>query len=180
MSVKRKSALSLIARQFHILIIAIFLIGLLPLPALAADGTVTGQVTDNATGDPIENADVLFYESGVQDYFWTESTDNVGQYSAAIPEGTGYEIGGMGIIKGAKHPDAAKKWFDWALSPEAQALGPKYKSYQAPTVKGVELSHPELLEVNLIDYNFNWAAEHKTEFVNKFINEIATADNLRK
>lgn len=95
-------------------------------------------------------------------------------------EGTGYEIGGMAIIKGARHPDAAKKWFDWALSPETQALGPKYKAYQAPTVKEVELSHPELLEVNLIDYNFNWAAEHKTEFVNKFINEIATADNLRR
>jgi iron(III) transport system substrate-binding protein len=86
----------------------------------------------------------------------------------------------MAIIKGARHPDAAKKWFDWALSPETQALGPKYKAYQAPTVKEVELSHPELLEVNLIDYNFNWAAEHKTEFVNKFINEIATADNLRR
>jgi len=95
-------------------------------------------------------------------------------------EGTGYEIGGMGIIKGAKHLDAAQKWFDWALTAEAQALGPKYKAYQAPTVKGVELSHPELLEVNLIDYNFQWAGEHKTEFVDKFTNEIATADQLKE
>jgi iron(III) transport system substrate-binding protein len=95
-------------------------------------------------------------------------------------EGTGYEIGGMGIIKGAKHLDAAQKWFDWALTAEAQALGPKYKAYQAPTVKGVELSHPELLEVNLIDYDFQWAGEHKTEFVDKFTNEIATADQLKE
>ena len=95
-------------------------------------------------------------------------------------EGTGYEIGGMGIIKGAAHLDAAKKWFDWAITPEAQALGPKYKAYQAPTVKGVELSHPELLEVNLIDYDFQWAGEHKTEFVDKFTNEIATADQLKE
>jgi len=95
-------------------------------------------------------------------------------------EGTGYEIGGMGILKGAKNMDAAKKWFDWALTAEAQALGPKYKAYQAPTVSGVELSHPELLEVNLIDYDFQWAGEHKTEFVDKFTNEISGAGELKE
>lgn len=95
-------------------------------------------------------------------------------------EGTGYEIGGMGIIKGAEHLDAAQKWFDWALTAEAQALGPKYHAYQAPTVNGVELSHPELLDVNLIDYDFQWAGEHKTEFVDKFSNEIQGADNLKE
>jgi iron(III) transport system substrate-binding protein len=95
-------------------------------------------------------------------------------------EGTGYEIGGMGILKGAKNLDAAKLWFDWALTPEAQALGPTYAAYQAPTVKGVELSHPELLEVNLIDYDFIWAGENKTAFVDKFTNEIAAADNLKE
>ena len=67
----------------------------------------------------------------------------------------------MAILKGAKHLDAAKKWYDWALTAEAQALGPKYKAYQAPTVKGVELSHPELLQVNLIDYDFHWAGKNK-------------------
>jgi len=95
-------------------------------------------------------------------------------------EGTGYEIGGMGILKGAKNMDAAKKWFDWALTAEAQSLGPKYKAYQAPTVSGVELSHPELLEVNLIDYDFQWAGEHKTEFVDKFTNEISGAGELKE
>ena len=95
-------------------------------------------------------------------------------------EGTGYEIGGQAILKGAKHMQAAKLWFDWAISPEGQALGPKYAAYQAPTVKGVELSHPELLEVNLIDYDFIWAGEHKTEYVDKFTNEIQSADNLKQ
>jgi iron(III) transport system substrate-binding protein len=95
-------------------------------------------------------------------------------------EGTGYEIGGMALLKGAKHPQAARLWFDWALTPEAQALGPVYAAYQAPTVNGVELSHPELLEVNLIDYDFQWAGEHKKEFVDKFTNEIANAENLKE
>ncbi|MEJ2208068.1 MAG: ABC transporter substrate-binding protein [Anaerolineae bacterium] len=95
-------------------------------------------------------------------------------------EGTGYEIGGMGILKGAKHLDAAQKWFDWALTAEAQALGPKYHAYQAPTVNGVELSHPELLDVNLIDYDFQWAGEHKVEYIDKFTNEIAAAEGLKE
>jgi iron(III) transport system substrate-binding protein len=95
-------------------------------------------------------------------------------------EGTGYEIGGMGLIKGAAHPQAARLWFDWALTPETQALGPVYTAYQAPTVKGVELSHPELMEVNLIDYDFIWAGEHKKAFVDKFTNEIANAENLKE
>lgn len=95
-------------------------------------------------------------------------------------EGTGYEIGGQAIVKGAEHRDAAEKWYDWALTPEAQALGPKYQAYQAPTVGGVDLAYPELLEVNLIDYDFQWAGENKRDFVDKFTNEIAAADQLKE
>jgi iron(III) transport system substrate-binding protein len=94
-------------------------------------------------------------------------------------EGTGYEIGGMAIVNGAKNMQAAKLWFDWALTPEAQALGPQYAAYQAPTVKGVTLSHPELLEVNLIEYDFLWAGNNKKAFVDKYTNELATADDLK-
>lgn len=94
-------------------------------------------------------------------------------------EGTGYEIGGMGLIKGGKNVANAKKWFDWAITPEAQALGPKYKAYQAPTVKGVKLSHPELLQVKLINYDFQWAGKNKKAIVDKFTNEIAAATKLK-
>ena len=94
-------------------------------------------------------------------------------------EGTGYEIGGMGLIKGGKNVANAKKWFDWAITPEAQALGPKYKAYQAPTVKGVKLSHPELLQVKLIPYDFQWAGKNKKAIVDKFTNEIAAATKLK-
>ena len=86
----------------------------------------------------------------------------------------------MSLVKNAQHPDSAQKWFDWALTPEAQALGPKYKAYQAPTVGGVDLSYPELLEVNLIDYDFQWAGDNKKANVDKFINEIAGADDLKE
>ncbi|HEY9076431.1 MAG TPA: ABC transporter substrate-binding protein [Anaerolineaceae bacterium] len=94
-------------------------------------------------------------------------------------EGTGYEIGGVALIKGAKHPDAAKAWFDWSLTPETQNMGPKYKAYQAPTVKGATPSRPELMQANLIKYDFQWAGKNKKAFVDKFTNELAKADNLK-
>ncbi len=89
-------------------------------------------------------------------------------------EGMGWEIGGQAIVKRAKHPDLAKAWFDWALEPSTQALGPKYEAYQAPTVKGAQPSRPELLQVKLIDYNFAYAGKYKKAFIDKFTNEIAT------
>lgn len=95
-------------------------------------------------------------------------------------DGTGYIIGGMGIIKGAQHPDTARMWFDWALTADAQSAYPNYGAYQAPTVYGVKLTHPELLQVKLVDYDFQWAGEHHNEFVDRFTNEISGASNLRK
>lgn len=37
-------------------------------------------------------------------------------------EGTGYEIGGVSVIKGARNLENAKLFVDWALSKEAQEL----------------------------------------------------------
>ena len=37
-------------------------------------------------------------------------------------EGTGYEIGAMSLVKGAKNPEGARRFIDWTLSAEAQAL----------------------------------------------------------
>src|SRR5215218_11169096 len=48
-------------------------------------------------------------------------------------EGTGYEIGSMSIVKGARNLDSAKRWYDWALTPAAQALGGETKQYQVPS-----------------------------------------------
>jgi iron(III) transport system substrate-binding protein len=95
-------------------------------------------------------------------------------------EGTGYEIGGTALVKGAKNPELAKLWIDWALTPAAQELGPKYNAFQAPTVIGAKASKPELLEVNLIDYDFEFCGSKKKEFVDRFTNEIANAENLKQ
>ena len=54
-------------------------------------------------------------------------------------EGVGYEIGSMAIIKGARNLDAAKKFYDWALTAEAQKIGLDVKEFAIPTNRSVAL-----------------------------------------
>ena len=72
-------------------------------------------------------------------------------------EGTGYEIGSMSIIKGAKNLENARKWYDWALSAEAQSLaGQLGVAYQVPSNKAAKVppQAPKLSEIKLINYDF--------------------------
>ena len=72
----------------------------------------------------------------------------------------------MSIIKGARNLDNAKKWYDWALSAEAQALGARAKAYQVPSNRGAPIppEAPKFADIKLIDYDFakyGQAAERK-------------------
>jgi len=71
-------------------------------------------------------------------------------------EGTGYEIGSMSLVKGSKNLDAAKKWYDFALTGEAQALAARAKSYQTPSNVDAPIPDkaPKLSEMKLIAYDF--------------------------
>ncbi len=96
--------------------------------------------------------------------------------SVAPCEGTGYEIGSQSIIKGARNLESAKKWVDWALSPEAQKLMPQAKAYQVPSNAGVAPppEAPKIEQIKLIDYNFKLygsSAERK-RLLSKWDNEV--------
>ncbi len=71
-------------------------------------------------------------------------------------EGTGYEIGSMSIIRGARNLANAKRWADWALTAAAQRIGAEAKQYQVPSNRTAPLppQAPKLTEMKLIDYNF--------------------------
>ena len=71
-------------------------------------------------------------------------------------EGTGYEIGSMSIVKGARNLENAKKFYDWVLTPEAQALGAQAKSFQVPSNKSAPVppQAPKLADIKLINYDF--------------------------
>lgn len=75
---------------------------------------------------------------------------------AAPCEGTGYEIGSMSIIKGARNLGNAKKWYELALSPQGQNTGARAKSYQVPSNRSATIppEAPKLDEIKLIDYAF--------------------------
>ncbi len=94
-------------------------------------------------------------------------------------EGTGYEIGSMSIIKGAKNMENAKKWYDWALSAEAQNVGTNAKvAYQVPSNKAASPppQAPKLSEIKLIDYDtakYGSTAE-RTRLLSKWDKEVST------
>ena len=71
-------------------------------------------------------------------------------------EGTGYEIGSLSIVNGARNLEGAKKFVDWALTAPVQALGAKSKQFQLPSNRGAEIPKeaPKLSEIKLIDYDF--------------------------
>ena len=94
-------------------------------------------------------------------------------------EGTGYEIGSMSIIKGAKNLENAKKWYDWALSAEAQSIGAQAKvSYQVPSNKNAHAppQAPKFSEIKLINYDFvkYGSSAERTRLLTKWDKEVST------
>ena len=71
-------------------------------------------------------------------------------------EGTGYEIGSMSIVKGARNMENAKKWVDFALGAQIQVLGANARSYQVPSNKSAPTppEAPKLKDIKLINYDF--------------------------
>ncbi|MCJ8237461.1 ABC transporter substrate-binding protein [Peteryoungia algae] len=76
--------------------------------------------------------------------------------SIAPCEGTGYEIGSMSIVKGARNMENAKAWYDWSLKPEVQSRMKDAKSFQLPSNKTAEIPKeaPRFEDIKLIDYDF--------------------------
>ncbi|CDG18764.1 ABC transporter substrate-binding protein [Xenorhabdus doucetiae] len=92
-------------------------------------------------------------------------------------EGTGYEIGGVSIIKNARNPDNAKLFVDWVLSKEAQELSwKKAQSYQILTNTTAEASPMTLkpAELKLINYDMEkyGSNEVRKELINKWLTEV--------
>ena len=86
--------------------------------------------------------------------------------SGAPCEGTGYEIGSLSIVKGARNLTNAKKFYDWALTASAQELGAAAKQFQMPSNKDAKVDPrvPDIKKIKLINYDFEKygkAAERK-------------------
>jgi iron(III) transport system substrate-binding protein len=92
-------------------------------------------------------------------------------------EGTGYEIGGVAIVRGTANEAAAQAYIDWALSTKAQEIPATIKSYQLPTNPAAKI--PAGAEagtaIKQVDFDFAAAAAARTEIIERFTAEIAPA-----
>lgn len=96
----------------------------------------------------------------------------------APADGTGYEIGGLSLIKGAPHMANAKKFIDWALTPDVQAIAKDFRSFQLQSNKktplpsvvikhGVDFEH-----VKTIKYDFLWASQNRERILKRWSEQI--------
>jgi iron(III) transport system substrate-binding protein len=76
--------------------------------------------------------------------------------TAAPCEGTGFEIGGIALIKGARNKENARRYYDFLMSATGQALGAKSGSLQVPANRTFKPDPriPSMDGVRLIKYDF--------------------------
>ena len=98
---------------------------------------------------------------------------------SAPQEGTGYEIGAVGIIKNAPQLEAAKKFVDWCLTVKAQELGQTVNALQFLT--NPQARPPAEVEpiknTKLIDQDDQWAGDNRTKFLDMF-NDISRGKDI--
>jgi len=68
-------------------------------------------------------------------------------------EGSGYEVGGISLIKGGKEPEEAKIFFDWVFTVEAQNLFVKYNRIPVNPEATVAEGAIKLTDINLVNYD---------------------------
>ena len=93
-------------------------------------------------------------------------------------EGTGYEIGSMSIIAGARNLDEARQFYDWALTSEAQNLALQVNAFQVPSNMNAETSTsaPDMSMIKLIDYDFvkYGSSDERKRLLQKWDEEVST------
>ena len=121
-----------------------------------------------------------FLHDGV--YQILQGYDNIG---LIIPEdGTSYEIGSTAIFEGCEHPNAAKLWIEFALSPDCVELADDAGSYQFLVIDNAEQpaalqAFPELDPSKTIDYDFADAKENTSKYVGEYFDALGAAADDR-
>ena len=87
-------------------------------------------------------------------------------------EGTGYEVGGLSLIKGGPEPELAKQFIDWCYTREAQDLFQKYNRLPVNPKATVKEGSVTLDQVKLIDYDHILAGQSKDEWVTAWRDRI--------
>lgn len=95
--------------------------------------------------------------------------------------GTSCEVGATAIFKGAKHPNAAKLWIEYALSPECVELAAQNGSYQFLVIDNAQ--QPEIATEfgldpnNTMDYDFEDAKANTDTYVAEVMEALGGGDD---
>ncbi len=107
--------------------------------------------------------------------------DNLGM--TAPKSGTSYEIGATAIFKGAKNIENAKKWVEFALSPDCVNIAQDNGSYQFLVIdnaKPVEAAVKAGLDkIETMVYNFDDAKKNGPKYYSEFFEVIANDDRVK-
>jgi iron(III) transport system substrate-binding protein len=94
-------------------------------------------------------------------------------------EGTGYSVGAMSIVKGARNLAEARRFYDWALTAEAQTIRDQTKVIAIPSNR--QASAPEAVKAleraKLINYDFvkYGSSSERRRLIDKWDREVKNA-----
>jgi len=115
----------------------------------------------------------------------TQIVDNgYGNIQLIIPSsGTSFEVGATAIFEGCAHPNAAKLWIEYALSPECVELAAKNGSYQFLVIDNAkqpeQASEFGLDPDNVMEYDFEDAKKNTSKYVEEVMTALGDAADNR-
>jgi len=109
----------------------------------------------------------------------TEAVTGFPVGSATPSEGTGAEIGSMSLVKDSPNAEAAKKFYEWALTPGGQQFGLAAKQFQLPSNTKVPLdprmTNPSAIKLINYDYAKYGASAERRRLIARWEKEVQNA-----
>ena len=106
----------------------------------------------------------------------TEAAQGFPAASVTPSEGTGAEIGSMSIVKDGPNTEAAKKFYEWALTPGGQQFGLAAKQFQLPSNAKVpvdpRMTNPSKIKLINYDYAKYGASAERRRLIAKWEKEV--------
>ncbi len=87
-------------------------------------------------------------------------------------EGTGYELGGIALIKGGPELELGKQFIDWVFTKDAQNLFQAYSRVPVNPNADVAEGAVKLEQVKLVKFDHVWAGTQKDELVKAWRDRI--------
>lgn len=104
-----------------------------------------------------------FFKEGFRELFISEPV-----------EGTGYEVGAVGIIANSPNQKEARLFVDWALTKQAQELGKQTGNLQMLTNQNAVSPEeaPHLPQQEELPYHFDWAGMNRQRLLDRWTQEM--------